>query len=88
MNDFRALTIGYYSINSVEFILIGLLLLVGSVVCINLNKVQKSLKSFKYGFYLNIFDFFKDFLNFTFIRKQNLVTQTRSVASVRIFKKK
>jgi len=88
MNDFRALTISYYSINSLEFILIGLILLVGSVVCVNLNKIQKSLRVFKYNSYFNIFDFFKDFLNFTFMRKQNLVSQTLNPASIRIFKKK
>lgn len=88
MNDFRALTIGYYSINSIEFILIGLILLVGSVVCVNLNKIQKSIRVFKYNSYFNIFDFFKDFLNFTFMRKQNLTNQTLNPASIRIFKKK
>lgn len=39
MNDFRVLIIGYYFINLIEFILIGLILLVGSVVCVNLNKI-------------------------------------------------
>lgn len=88
MNDFRALTVGYYSINSVEFIIIGLILLVGSVVCVNLNKLQKSIKLFKYSLYFNIFDYFKDLLNYTFMRKQNLTTQTMNPSSVRIFKKK
>lgn len=88
MNDFRALTIGYYSINAVEFIIIGLILLVGSVVCVNLNKLQKSIKLFKYSLYFNIFDYFKDLMNYTFMRKQNLTTQTMNPSSVRIFKKK
>lgn len=88
MNDFRALTIGYYSINSIEFIMIGLILLVGSVVCVNLNKLQKSMRVFKYSVYFNIFDYFKDFLNFTFIRKQNLMDQVSTPSSIRIFKKK
>lgn len=88
MNDFRALTIGYYSINSIEFITIGLILLVGSVVCVNLNKIQKSMRVYKYSSYFNMFDFFKDFLNFTFMRKQNLNNQTLNPASIRVFKKK
>jgi len=88
MNDFRALTIAYYSINSIEFILIGYILLVGSLVCVNLNKLQKSIKIFKYSIYFNIFNYFKDFLNFTFMRKQNLVDQTAASPSIRIFKKK
>lgn len=88
MNDFRALTIGYYSINSVEFISIGLILLVGSVVCVNLNKLQKSMKLYKYSLYFNIFDYFKDLMNYTFMRKQNLTNQTLNPSSIRIFKKK
>jgi hypothetical protein len=88
MNDFRALSIGYYSINCIEFLFVGLILLVGSVVCVNLNKIQKSMRIFKYNSYFNIFDFFKDFLNFTFMRKQNLTTQNLTPASIRIFKKK
>lgn len=88
MNDFRALTVSYYSINCIEFILIGLILLVGSVVCVNLNKIQKSMRVYKYSSYFNIFDFFKDFLNFTFMRKQNLTNQTLNPASIRMFKKK
>lgn len=88
MNDFRALTIGYYSINSIEFLLIGLILLVGSLVCVNLNKLQKSMKIFKYSIYFNMFDYFKDFINFTFMRKQNLVDQNNTLSSIRIFKKK
>lgn len=88
MNDFRALTIGYYTINSIEFLLIGLILLVGSVICVNLNKIQKSMRIYKYSNYFNIFDFFKDFLNYSFMRKQNLMNQTASPSSIRIFKKK
>lgn len=87
-NDFMMLTISYYSLNSVEFIMIGILLLVGSVVCVNLNKMQKSLKVQKYSNTLDVFHFFKDFVNYVFMRKQNLVDQTLNPASVRIFKKK
>jgi len=88
MNDFRSITIAYYSINSIEFLLIGFILLIGSVVCVNLNKLQKSIKIFKYSIYFNIFDYFKDYINFTFMRKQNLTDQTLNPASIRIFKKK
>jgi len=88
MNDFRALTVAYYSVNSVEFLLVGFILLVGSLICVNLNKLQKSIKVFKYSIYFNIFNYFKDFINFTFMRKQNLVDQTLNPASIRVFKKK
>jgi hypothetical protein len=71
-----------------EFIFIGILLLIASVVCVNLNRFQKLLKVQKYTYSLNIFDFFKDFMNYTFMRKQNLVDQSMGSVSVRIFKKK
>jgi len=88
MNDFYVLTISYYSVNSFELLLIGLLLLIGSVVCVNLNKVQKSLRIYKYDSVFKVFDFFKDFINFTFLRKQNLTNSSNFILSVRIFKKK
>ena len=88
MNDFYVLTISYYSINSVEFTCVGLLLLFGSVVCVNLNKVQKNLRVYKYDSAFKVFDFFKDFINFTFMRKQNAMDQAMWNPSVRIFKRK
>lgn len=88
MNDFRALQIGYYSINAIEFIFIGGILLVGSLVCVNLNKLQKLMKLFKYSIYFNMFDYFKDFINFTFMRKQNLIQQSLKTTNIKIFKKK
>ncbi len=66
----------------------GFILLIGSVVCVNLNKLQKFIRIFKYHIYLDIFHIFKDYLNYTFIRKQNLTNQNNTSASIRIFKKK
>lgn len=88
MNDFRGLTVAYYSINNIEFILIGLILLVGSVVCVNLNKLQKTLKLQNYSSYFNIFDFYTNYTNYTFIRKQNLMSQTMQNINIRVFNKK
>lgn len=87
MNDFTALTISYYLINSAEFISIGLLLLIGSVVCVNLYKSNKNYSIVKQSNVLNMFDFFKDFINFSFIRKQDLNKQTSAPSSLRSIKK-
>jgi hypothetical protein len=35
-----------------------------------------------------VFDFFKDFVKFIFMRKQNLIDQENHPSSTRIFKKK
>lgn len=88
MNDFLLLFISYYEINSIEFLLIGLFLLFGSVVCVNLNKLQKSLKLQKLPEFLKIFNLFEDFISFIFLRKQNLHDQTITPVSLRLFRKK
>ena len=88
MNDFYGLYISYYIINSLEFILVGLLLLFVSLVCVNLNKFNKNFKLNNYYNLFTIFDFFFDFINFFFLRKQNLVDQENNPSATRVFKKK
>lgn len=87
-NDLYGLFLGYYYINSLEFITVGLLLLFASMVCVNLNKFTKNIKFNNYYDFLVLFDFFNDFVNYTFLRKQNLNDQTLSTPSVKFFKKK
>lgn len=87
-NDFIPLFISYYSLNSLNFIILGLLLLVGSIFCINLYKFNKLYSIFKQPNLLNIFNFFNDFINLTFIRKQNLHKQSNFKVSLKIFKNK
>jgi hypothetical protein len=87
-NDLYSLFLSYYYINSLEFIIVGLLLLFASMVCVNLNKFTKNLRFNNYYEFLVLFDFFNDFVNYTFLRKQNLNDQTLSNSSTRFFKKK
>ena len=88
INDFKLLFISYYKVNSVEFLTIGLLLLIGSVACVNLNKYQKFIKIYKHDSFLKTFNYFVDFVDFMFLRKQNLNYQTQHQPAVKIFKKK
>jgi hypothetical protein len=88
MNDFMALTLAYYSLNSVEFLLVGYLLLMGSVLCVSLNKIQKNSKISGNSDFLNFFNFFSNFLNYSFLRKQTLSQQSNYQPSLRLFKKK
>lgn len=88
MNDLFGIYISYYVINSFEFIVIGLLLLVASVVSVNLNKFNRNIKANNYYELITLFDFFEDFVKFVFMRKQNLVDQAISSTSTRMFKKK
>lgn len=84
-NDFVALIISLYLLNSIEFIIIGLLLLLGSLVCVNLYKSNKNCSIIKQSSMLDIFNFFKDFIDFSFIRKQNLNEQNNKISSIRFF---
>lgn len=88
MNDLFGLYLSYYYINSFEFLIVGLLLLIASLVSVNLNKFNRNIKSNNYYDLLTLFDFFDDFVKFLFLRKQNLVDQTISSTSTRMFKKK
>jgi hypothetical protein len=54
------LFISYYVINSFEFILVGVLLLIGSLVVVNLNKFNKNVQYPIYNNFLEIFNFFKN----------------------------
>lgn len=87
-NDLFGFSISYYMINGVEFIFIGFLLLIGSVICVNLYQMNKNIRVQNYNNFLTIFNFFSDFSNFLFFRKQNLTKQGNSKASLKIFKKK
>ena len=88
MNDLFGLYISYYYINSFEFIFVGLLLLIASLLSVNLNKFNRTVKSNNYYELISLFDFFDDFVKFLFMRKQNLVEQAISSSSTRVFKKK
>ncbi len=88
LNDFFSFFKSYYFYNSIEFLLIGFLLLVGSLICVNLNFFSKSNKVINYYDFFVVFDFFKDFSKFIFMRKQNLNDQLHTQPATRIFKKK
>ena len=69
--DFFGLYISYYNINSFEYLIVGYVLLVASLVCVNLNKFIRLNKSFNYYSILNLFDFFNDFIKIFFLKKSN-----------------
>jgi hypothetical protein len=87
-NDFSALALSYYTTNSLEFLFIGVILLVGSVVCVNLYKTNKNKRVESYGNFLTFFNFFKDSVGYIFTRKQDLQNQSSTIPSSKMFKKK
>jgi hypothetical protein len=87
-NDLYGFFLSYYYINSFEFLVVGLCLLVASLAYVNLNRFLYGEKAYTYSNTLTIFDFFKNLKKSLFLRKQNLVDQENTVSSTRKFKKK
>ncbi len=88
LSDLYSLFISYYNFNSFEFIIVGLMLLLGSVICVTLNRFIYLNKVSSYSDFLKMFDFFKDFTKFLFIRRQDLNTQSIHIGLSRMFFKK
>jgi len=87
-NDLYSLYLNFFFLNNFSFVIVVLLLLMASLVCVNLNLSLKSNKISNYSNFLSLFDFFKDFTKFIFMRKQNLTDQLHTFGSSRFFKKK
>ncbi|HRP26122.1 hypothetical protein [Thauera sp.] len=88
LNDLSPLKSSYYLISSLEFIFAGLLLLIASVVCINFFRLKNNFKLSNYSDFLSLFNLFNDFINSSFLRKQNLIDQNFILSAIRFFKKK
>lgn len=87
-NDLFGFFLSYYFLNGVEFLIVGFLLLVGSVICVTLYLTNKNVRVQSIDNYLLVFNFFSDFTSFFFLRKQNLIKQGNNKASLKLFKKK
>lgn len=88
MNDAVGLMISYYLVNSLEFILIGLILLVGSLIVVNLHYINKKLKFPLFNTFFEVLGFMRHWITGFFMRKQNLTDQQFTRASTRSFAKK
>lgn len=88
MNDFFGLFLSYYTFNSLEFIITGFLLLIGSVMCIVIFKLNKDIRITPYNSFFSFFDFFKESISYIFMRKQNAINQNKVAPATRVFKKK
>ncbi len=88
MNDLQVLLLSYYYFNSLEYIIICLILFLGSILCINIFKINRTEPINNIYNFLSNFDFFKKSLSYFFLRKQNLFYQNLSKSSTRIIKKK
>ena len=87
-NDLFVFFISYYVLNNIEFIFIGFLLLIGSIICVNLHSVNKNTRVQNYKSFFNVFNFFTDMCIIFFLRKQNIIKQGNTKPSLKIFFKK
>lgn len=78
MNDFLSLYISYYLCNSFVYILIAFLLFFGSLACIYLFYLNRSLKLKNYNKFLKDLDFSQTFSHCYFMRKQYLHKQQKN----------
>jgi len=87
MNDFSVFLISYYSFNALEFIIIGTILFFGSMVCVNLYKINKDTTTENTLEFTSLFNIFKDQVSFNFLRKQNLFLQNLTPPATRVVSK-
>lgn len=88
VNDFITFLISYYTINSNILIILIFMILIASIICVNLSKINKDVRIQNFDTFFKIFNFFKNNIFFIFMRQQNLVDQENQPAATRIFKKK
>lgn len=85
MNDFISIFLNYYNFNSISFLIVCYLLLLGSIICVNLNKINYFFKNYELFSKKKRITLIKDFF---FFRKQNLIAQSNYNQNIRIVKKK
>ena len=78
----------YYNFNSILVIIVGYLLLVGSIICILLYKIISDFKIFNLPKFLKNNYKLYNLKNYLFLRTQNLFKQSKQYSSTRYFKKK
>lgn len=88
MNDFIGLYLSYYFINSYEFMLIGWMLFLGSILCITVFNLIGTTKATSHNLLKKFMSFFFSSLDFYFLRKQNLVNQSNAQPGLRIIQNK
>lgn len=88
LNDFFGIMVGFYNVISFEFILIGVILLVGTVICVKLNWNWQTQRLHNYNPFLNLMDFFSDLVKFSIGRRQNLLNQLVELVINRPFGRK
>lgn len=75
LNDFAGLYISYYLVHSLEFIIIGFILFIGSIGCISLYSIINISKKVSYNLITSFLSLFTKFYDILFLRRQTLALQ-------------
>ena len=87
-NDLFGFAISYYILNIVELLVVGVILFIGSVICVNLYQINLSVRTQSYFNFLVVFNFLVDFSSFYFLRRQNLLKQGGVNSALKFFSQK
>ena len=87
-NDFFGFFLSYYTLNYIIFIIIGLILFFGSIVCVILYRLIKVIKFNNVNNFFKTLVFSQNFLYSIFMRKQDMFDQNSFISSLKtIFSK-
>lgn len=84
LNDFAGLYISYYLIHSLEFLIIGFILFIGSIGCISLYSIINTSKKVSYNLITNFLSLYTKLYDVLFLRRQTLSYQTHRQDSIRL----
>lgn len=87
MNDLNSFFLNFFVFNSLFFFLFVLAIFFVTVLCINLYLNSKKNSLISLNLFLKIFNFFKNFNPFSFLRKQSLIIQNCRKAMNRMITK-
>jgi hypothetical protein len=83
MNDFAGLYISYYLLHSLEFIIIGFILFIGSIGCISLYSIINISKKVSYNLITSFLSLFTKFYDILFLRRQTMPLQSYRQDTIR-----
>lgn len=87
LNDICSLFLSYYSFNGFLLFVFGFLIFLTSIICVSVLRAARGSLVLAAAESLSTYSFFRDLLNFEFLRKQNLFYQNLRKPATRLVKK-
>lgn len=87
LNDICSLFLSYYAFNGFLLFVFGFLIFLTSIICVGVLRAARGGLVLAAADSLAVYSFFRDLLNFEFLRKQNLFYQNLRKPTTRLVKK-